>query len=123
MTDLSLFAAILLTLRLIAVGFLGYVLVRQFMVLRDQPHRLHWSQKLLFSILLVTMLGNFIPILIDTAALVGWYTRAQPPALGVAYAFSNAITAAVSSFGWWFFYRMIDKEHAALIEKERVAGQ
>jgi hypothetical protein len=111
MINLTLFAALLLTLRLVAVGFLGYILVKQWKFLRRNHKPLNTYRLVLYITMLVTFIGNLVPIAIDVAALTGGYDRANPPLLAIAYAFSNASTSAVSAFGWWFIYRMVEKEN------------
>lgn len=79
-------------------------------LLRQNHRELSTTRKILFIIVLITFCGNFIPITIDTAAIWGNYVRNRPATLGLMYALSNATTAAISSAGWWFLYKMIEKE-------------
>ena len=115
MINLTLFAAVLLALRLVSVAFLILVLHQQWQAIRLNRNRpLNATRRMVFVLVLITFLGNAIPILIDTAALTGHYTRRQPPLLGITYAFSNALTSAVSAVGWWYFYKLVKREYITL---------
>jgi hypothetical protein len=120
MIDLTLLAALLLTLRLVSVGFLLRVLWWQWHFVRKNDSWLRDTRLTLFVMTIVLLVGNIVPIVIDTAALTGGYDRAQPPALGLLYAFSNAATSVAASAGLWFMYRQIDIERKRRHHKNKV---
>lgn len=63
----------------------------------------------LFVLMIIILVGNFIPILIDTLTLFLDVGRANPSPIGVAYAVSNATTAVVASFMIWLSYWLVVK--------------
>lgn len=114
MLDIKVIAAILLVLRLIAVVFLFLVLKKQYKILRTTTTDYSSVRKVLIFLVFLTFCGNFVPILIDSATLLAKVSRTTPNTLGVSYAFSNAITAAVSAVGWFVLYRLIAIEQIVL---------
>jgi membrane associated rhomboid family serine protease len=117
MINLTLFAALLLTLRLIAFGFFGYVLYQQHKVLKKQIRDLTLVRRILFYFGLTLLLANVVPIVIDIAALSGEYVRQPVASLGVMYAFSNATFAAISGAAWFYLYRTVERERIQMLRK------
>lgn len=116
---LQLFALGLLLLRLIALGFYSNVLRKQIRYFRQTYTEAPRVRKTLFFIVLIMTLGQFVPIIIDTAALLEAYARRPIQPLGYAYSFSNAITAAISGFGWNYLYKVFEEDHRLLDRKEK----
>jgi hypothetical protein len=105
--DIKIIALTLLTARIVSVVFLLSVLRKQWAVLRTKDHpELGTLRRVLFYLSMVIFLGQFVPILIDAATLVAQVKRSDPNPLGVAYAYSNAFTAMISSLLLWFVYRL-----------------
>lgn len=106
--NIKVIAAILLIERLFAVAFILPVLFRQYrlMGVKNNPE-LGWLRLALFSLSFIVFLGQFVPILIDTATLLADVRRTTPAALGIAYAFSNATTAVLSSIVIWLIYKRV----------------
>lgn len=116
--DIQLIAGILLALRVVAVIFLLFVILRQLKLLRETTTE-HTAVRLVMLVLVgITFAGNFVPIAIDVATLLSEVERTTPSTLGVGYAFSNAITACVSAIGWFVLYRIIAIEQDA-VKQER----
>lgn len=99
MDNVQIHAGILLTERLVAVAFLLPVLIKQVGLMRLRANSsLNTLRHVLFGIGLVIFIGQLVPILIDTAALLELYERSgNPNPLGLAYAHSNALTALLAA--------------------------
>lgn len=110
MIEVKLLAAILLFLRLIAVFFLVFVISRQLKFLFRKDQELTVVRIVLMTLLGLTFIGNFVPIIIDVSTLMREDIKGAPSALLSAYALSNAFTAAISAIGWWVLYKVIEKE-------------
>ncbi len=109
MEEVKLLAGLLLALRLVAVSFLLLVIIRQLRLLRRTETEYTAVRIVLITLVGITFIGQFIPIIIDTSTLLRDVTG-TPDGLLIAYALSNAITAVISSAGWWVLYRIIEKE-------------
>lgn len=114
---LQLFALGLLLLRLIALGFLISVLRKQINYFISTYTEAPRIRRALFTIVVVMTVGQIVPILIDIAALAEVYARNPIHPLGYAYAFSNAITAAVSAFGWSYLYKIFEADYVKLTQQ------
>jgi hypothetical protein len=105
--DIKTIAFILLIGRIISVAYIFLVLRQQWKLLRTSiTPKLQPLRQRLFFLALVIFIGNLVPITIDLATLLTPLTRGNPSPLGITYAFSNCITAALSSFLLWELYRM-----------------
>jgi len=110
MIDIKLIALTLLICRLASVGFILAVLRKQSVPLRAKDHpEVGTLRRVLFYLALVILVGQFVPILIDWATLLDQAKRSTPSALGVAYAYSNAFTAVISSLLLWLVYRVSER--------------
>lgn len=112
MIEVKLLAAILLFLRIVAVSFLAFVINRQLKFLFRKDQDLTVVRMVLMTLLGLTFIGNFVPIVIDVTTLFR-DVSGTPDTLLTAYALSNAFTAAVSAIGWWILYKVIEKERIA----------
>lgn len=108
--DVKIIAVSLLILRLVSTIFLILVLRRQLHLIKKTDTDLDSTRKLLFLLVFIALLGNIVPIIIDLITFLEPDSRSNPSPLGVLYAYSNAITAAVVALGWWFLYRLIQHE-------------
>lgn len=116
--DIKTIALTLLILRLIAVYFMSLVLKRQLGLLRDNySPELRGTRIILFVLAMVIFVGNFVPILIDTLTIFGSVARSQPLTIGITYAYSNALTAAVAGITFWLLYRSIEREQLELAKR------
>ena len=114
--DTKTLAASLLVGHLMAVVLSLLVIFRQVRILRRRPDpALKSGRIVLFILAVVITLGNFIPIAVDVAVLVGEYGRAQPSAIGIAYALSNVLTLIAFAIALLALYIIADK----LVNKER----
>lgn len=119
MTDIQIIAASLLTLRIISVAFVAQVIKRQTSLMRlKDAHQIGTLRKVLFSLALVIFFGQWVPITIDVATLLADVPRSAPSTLGVAYAFSNAFTAVLSSILLWLVYRVSEQQSVGLAKKQ-----
>jgi len=117
MLDIKTIALILLIGRAVSVTFIVLVLWKQWKLLRlplEPPSKeISNFRKLLFFLSCVILVGNFIPIIIDTLTL---FVDTQRPAelhvISIMYALSNSFTAAISAFTIWLLYRTaLSKDH------------
>lgn len=86
-------AALLLALRVIAVILLVAVIVRQIKQLRTTSTEYPAVRVTIFVLTIVLLIGQFIPILLDTVVAFGdtYSGRSESPAaLPVAYSLNNA---------------------------------
>lgn len=91
--DAQLLAAILLALRIMAVILLVAVIGRQIYQLRHTSTEYPAVRITIFILTIVLLIGQFIPILLDSAVAFGdTYTgrSANPAALPVLYSLNNA---------------------------------
>lgn len=113
-------ALCLLIARVISVVFIVAVLLRQWRLFKlpidfslvpgissMEKRSVYRVRRILFTLSVIILLGNMIPILIDTITL--FYNPDRPTnvkTISVAYAFSNAITAMLSSIMIWALYKL-----------------
>ena len=96
--DAQLLAAILLGLRFVAVALLVAVIIRQIKQLRTTSTEYPAVRVTIFLLTIVLLVGQFIPILLDSAVAFGdSYTgrSANPAALPVLYSLNNALKDVV----------------------------
>lgn len=113
MIEVKLLAGILLFLRLVTVTSLAFVISRQLKFLFRKDQELSTVRIVLMTLIGLTFIGNFVPIVIDVSTLMRDNISGTPSTLLTAYALSNAITAAISAIGWWVLYKVIEKERIA----------
>jgi hypothetical protein len=110
MTEIKFIALTLLLCRIVSVGFILAVLRKQWVLLSTKNHvEVATLRRVLFYLAVVIFLGQFVPIHLDSATLIDQVKRGAPSALGVAYAYSNAITAMISSLLLWLVYRVSER--------------
>lgn len=108
--DAKLLAAILLTGHVVAVIVTVLVLIRQVKILRGRPDpELQTGRMVLLALAIVIGLGNFIPIAIDAAVILGGVYRPHPSLFGIAYALSNVFTLIFSASAVLALYIIADK--------------
>jgi len=91
-------AAILLLGHLTALGVTILILWRQIKIIRGRPDpALQEGRLVLLGLAIIIGLGNFIPIAIDTAVMLGAVARAKPTVFGTLYALSNVFTLIFSA--------------------------
>lgn len=121
MISIQIIATILLLARLISVFFILRVLLLQFRLFgtkidftlvpnltKMQRRHVYLMRRILFGLSVVILLGNIVPIIIDTITITA-NTLGRPAELrpiSVMYAFSNAITAMVSAIMIWVLYQV-----------------
>lgn len=92
--DAQLLAAILLALRILAVILLAAVIYVQIKQLRTTSTQYPGVRLSIFILTIVLLIGQFIPILLDSAVAFGETYNgrsANPAALPVLYSLNNAI--------------------------------
>lgn len=100
-------AFLLLVGRLVSLVFLLLVLVRQVRLFKIPVSlQLNRYRMVLLIICIIGIVGTFVPILIDSLTLVSAVSRGTPQPIGVAYAFSNNLTALAQAVFIWVLYRM-----------------
>lgn len=102
MTDTQLHAFNLLFFRLISVGTLFWVIINLLRQLKTTHTKYNGTRMVILTLVGLTFIGNFLPIMIDLATLIG---ERYAGALLVPYAYSNAITGATTGIGWVMLYR------------------
>lgn len=113
MIEVKVLAAILLSLRIVSVVFLAFVISRQLKFLFQKDQILTTVRIVLMTLIGLTFIGNFVPIIIDVSTLMREDISGKPSVLLSSYALSNALTAAISAIGWWVLYRVIENERVA----------
>lgn len=94
----KLLAAIFLIGHITALVVILHVLSRQFRIITQRPDSsLNSGRFVLFVLAAAIGLGNFIPIIVDSAVLLGAVTRANPTLIGVVYSLSNLLTLVLSA--------------------------
>lgn len=120
MISIQLLAFILLVFRLVSMTFITLVIWRQISLFgtkinfddfpsltKGQRRNIYTMRRILFAIAVVIFIGNLIPVMIDSVALLNEVIKT--PGLrswGILYAVSNAITSVFSAFMIWFLYRL-----------------
>lgn len=128
--SVKLLASILLIGRLVSVVFISLVIRRQWTLFKSKiaPHLVSFRRNL-FILSIVILLGQVVPIIIDTLAIYADVSKssASPSPIGVAYAVSNCLTSILSAIFIWTLYRMAarqlittDKTEAGLRRKSDV---
>jgi hypothetical protein len=113
--DIKIIALTLLICRIVSVAFILAVLRKQWGLLKARNHvEVATLRKVLFYLAVVILVGQFVPILIDSATLLDQAKRNAPSALGIAYAYSNALTAMISSLLLWLVYRVSERQNIGL---------
>lgn len=120
--DIRQLAFLLLVGRIIAVIFMLYVLYQQFRLVRLPPPDSFQGKArqlfiafryTLFALGIIVLVGNFIPVLIDTATLLNQvHGRRSPPPLLAAYGLSNSFSDAAAAVALAIMYKlakMIDR--------------
>lgn len=103
----------LLIFRLVSTVFIIWVMKIQVGLMRlpiDEEVRAF--RKVLFVISIFILIGNFVPIIIDSITMfvpTGRPPRVNP--ISIAYAFSNAFTAMASSVLIWLLYRLATRSN------------
>lgn len=121
--EVKILASILLALRLIAVGFLFFVIKRQMRLLKENKTEYNSVRMVLITLVGIGFVGNFIPIIIDVSTILR-DVSGKPDTLLTAYAVSNATTAAVLAIGWWMLYKVIADEQIQLkSEKDKLQAK
>lgn len=104
--NIQILAGILLVGRLAAIVFTIIVIRLQVQLLRTKTNpELQDLRKLLLTLSVIVFAGNMIPIMIDVVGLTG----NRPGILGIYYAFSNNLTALLSSILLWIVYRYSER--------------
>lgn len=111
--DIKTVAFILLLGHIVSAVFMLFVVRRQrgLSKLPIDPELLPF-RKTLNRLSLAILVGNFIPIVIDILTIVvtdSLHREDTPSIAGVIYAFSNAVTAAVSAYLIWTLYKQAAK--------------
>lgn len=121
MVSIQLIAFFLLVARVISIAFIVIVLRLQWRLFKTeidfslvpnmtklQKRNVYRVRKVLFILSCIILLGNFIPILIDTITIfdnnLGRPANLRP--ISVAYAASNAFTAMFSAIMIWALYKL-----------------
>ena len=111
-------AGILLLERLIALYFILSVIGRQKRLMKfiDDVSSL---RKVMFGLSLAMLGMQFVPIIIDVAALIEPVMKSTsvPRPLGVMYALSNATFSIIASVMLWLIYETIDRDNIKLLKE------
>lgn len=113
MDNIKTVALILLLGRLVSVVFMILVVRRQ-RVLSKLPvnPQLRPLRKTLNRLSFAVLIGNIIPIILDASTIIAANSLERedsPSVIGVSYAFSNCITAAISAYLIWTLYKQAEK--------------
>lgn len=93
--------------RLFTVLFVSLVIRLQVqLVKQNRGPELQWYRKSLLALTIVLLVGNFVPIVIDSYGILGKGSFG----LLLLYVFSNNITAMIAAFITWFVYHMAGKQ-------------
>lgn len=115
------YAAMLLFGRIISVVLISMVIRIQYRLLKENnPTSVQSIRRVLFSLAIVVLVSSFVPILIDTVTLFGELPRSNPAPIGIAYAFSNCISAIIASYLLWYLYKISAKEKLATDSTARI---
>lgn len=107
-------ALILLVGHITSVILIAIVMKKQHRILRGKPDaELRHARQILSSMALTVMIGNFVPITIDSLVVVSKVTRAHPTSVGIAYATSNVIILVLSAASVLALYVAAEKLAAA----------
>lgn len=119
--DIKTAAILLLAFRALSSLALLWVVKRQVKYLKENnPPEEQKIRAALTAITLLILGGNIIPIVVDLYTIVGEVDRtARLNTVVGAYAFSNAVFAALVGAGWAFFYWVADREKVVLKRENR----
>jgi len=120
MISITLYAAILLLVRIVSMTFITLVLKRQWELLKlpiknasqYDVRVLKQFRVVLFTLVLVIFIGNLVPAIIDIATILhantGRPNTVQPVSL--IYTLTASVTSLVSSYLIWRLYRLAADE-------------
>jgi hypothetical protein len=113
--DIKTLALIMLGGHLVSVGFMASVIVKQWgLFKRLIEESLKGFRRVLFALSILILVGNIIPIFIDTLTL--FYSLPRPlsvSSVSVFYALSNAyLAAAAPAIAIWVLYKMAERSHS-----------
>lgn len=122
MISIEVIAVVLLIARLISVWFIVKVLLLQYRLFgtkidftlvpnltKLQKRHIYLMRRILFTLSLIILLGNIIPIFIDIMTILPYYDTHRPATLhvmSIMYAFSNSVTAMLSAIMIWVLYQV-----------------
>ncbi len=111
--DIKTVAFILLLGHIVSAVFMLFVVRRQRILskLPIDPELLPF-RKTLNRLSLAILVGNFIPIIIDVLTITAHDSLRRedsPSTIGIMYAVSNAVTAAISAYLIWTLYKQAAK--------------
>ena len=122
MISIQIIAFILLIARLISIGFILAVLIKQAkqfgreIDFRLEPYLTKFERRnvyrlrtALFLLAIIIFIGNLVPIAIDYITLIADNSlgrTANVRSISIAYAFSNALTAMFSAVMIWALYKI-----------------
>lgn len=111
MLDIHVYAAILLSIRVVSMSLILFVLKKQWELFRlPIEKKAIGFRKTLFLSALVIFLGNIIPAIIDILTIHGSIVGrpSEVNTISVIYSFDNALVALLSSlFMWLIYYRQV----------------
>lgn len=91
-------ALILLVGHITSAILIAMVLKKQLRILRGRPDTtLRHARQILSGLALTVLIGNFVPLTIDSLVLMNKVSRNHPTPVGVAYATSNVIILVLSA--------------------------
>lgn len=113
MISIQIIAAILLIIRIFSIVFMSSVIRKQFRLFKlPIREEVRMFRVVLFILAIVILIGNAIPVIVDTVTLLTDVPRSPFLShLSVTYALSNAITSLSSSLLIWFLYRISEDSH------------
>lgn len=121
--DIVTVASVLLVAHIASSIFVSIVLLRQYRLLRlpiknigsfseEQRREITNFRIVLFTISIIILIGNFVPILIDAVTILSNNTlTTRTPVvrpISLVYAISNAATLFVSAYLIWRLYKLAD---------------
>lgn len=91
-------AVVLLVGHVSSVILVSLVVRKQLRIFKGTPDKsLRAGRITLTALALTVLIGNFVPIIIDSLVLIGPVKRAHPSPVGVVYATSNVIILLLSA--------------------------
>lgn len=112
--DITTLASILLTGRIVALGFMIWVIRRQIYLFQNYSAEGYAStaRRILFILAIILFISNFNPALIDFLAVFADLERGGDRIIGpigLTYTFSNMITSVASSVAMFALYQLARK--------------
>ena len=108
-------ASILLFLRFISFALLSIVVNRQWSLLRtNTTSDIKHVRIILLGLGIGGLIGQIVPALIDTQAILQYESGQTVHGLLLFYAFSNAVGSVVASGLLWYMYYLIEKQNIEL---------